>query len=76
MSRLLTCATHLTHTPQPRRAPLTDRALALCKMVGHRMWGSQNPLRQFKGLPGGEWWCCVVLVGLWGEFRGDGGGCL
>lgn len=33
-------------------AGLTERALALCKMVNHRMWGSQNPLRQFKGLPG------------------------
>ncbi|KAL6751574.1 RNA helicase, activating signal cointegrator 1 [Haematococcus lacustris] len=32
-------------------AGLTDRALALCKMVNHRQWGSQNPLRQFKGLP-------------------------
>jgi hypothetical protein len=29
-------------------AGLTDRALALCKMVNHRQWGSQNPLRQFK----------------------------
>lgn len=36
-------------------AGLTDRALALCKMVNHRMWGSQNPLRQFKGLPAGGW---------------------
>ena len=35
-------------------AGLTDKALALCKMINHRMWGSQSPLRQFKGLPGGE----------------------
>lgn len=27
---------------------LSDKALALCKMVAHRMWGSQSPLRQFK----------------------------
>lgn len=27
-------------------AGLTDRSLALCKMVGQRMWGSQTPLRQ------------------------------
>lgn len=32
-------------------ANLTDKALGLCKMVNHRMWGSQNPLRQFKALP-------------------------
>lgn len=32
-------------------AGLTDKALSLCKMVNHRMWGSQSPLRQFKGLP-------------------------
>ena len=32
---------------------MTDKALALCKMVNHRQWGSQNPLRQFKGLPNG-----------------------
>lgn len=32
-------------------ANLAEKALALTKMVGHRMWGSQNPLRQFKGLP-------------------------
>jgi pre-mRNA-splicing helicase BRR2 len=30
-------------------APLTERALLLCKAVSHRMWTSQNPLRQFKG---------------------------
>ncbi|GIL50154.1 hypothetical protein Vafri_6292 [Volvox africanus] len=30
---------------------LTDRALALTKMVNYRMWGSQSPLRQFKGVP-------------------------
>ncbi|GFR50198.1 hypothetical protein Agub_g12366 [Astrephomene gubernaculifera] len=32
-------------------AGLTDRALALSKMVTYRMWGSQSPLRQFKGVP-------------------------
>ena len=32
-------------------AGLTDRALALCKMVNQRMWGSQTPLRQFGGAP-------------------------
>lgn len=32
-------------------AGLTERSLALCKMVNHRQWGSQHPLRQFKGLP-------------------------
>uniref|UniRef100_A0A7S3QXY0 RNA helicase n=1 Tax=Dunaliella tertiolecta TaxID=3047 RepID=A0A7S3QXY0_DUNTE len=32
-------------------ANLTDKALALSKMVNHRQWGSQNPLRQFRGLP-------------------------
>jgi pre-mRNA-splicing helicase BRR2 len=32
-------------------AGLTDRALALCKMVNQRMWGSQTPLRQFAGAP-------------------------
>ena len=32
-------------------AGLTERAMALCKMVNHRQWGSQHPLRQFKGLP-------------------------
>eukprot|EP00798_Chlamydomonas_sp_ICE-L_P019205 gene19205-25823_t len=30
---------------------LTEKSLALCKMVNHRMWGSQTPLRQIKGLP-------------------------
>ena len=35
-------------------AGLTDKALSLCKMINHRMWGSQSPLRQFKGLPAGE----------------------
>lgn len=29
-------------------AGLTEKAMALCKMIGHRMWGSQTPLRQFK----------------------------
>jgi pre-mRNA-splicing helicase BRR2 len=32
-------------------ASLTDKALNLCKEVNHRMWSSQSPLRQFKGLP-------------------------
>lgn len=32
-------------------AALTDKALALCKMVAHRMWGSQTPLRQMRGIP-------------------------
>ncbi|KAF6257784.1 RNA helicase, activating signal cointegrator 1 [Scenedesmus sp. NREL 46B-D3] len=32
-------------------AGLTDKAINLCKEVNHRMWSSQNPLRQFKGLP-------------------------
>lgn len=34
-------------------AGLTDRALGLSKMVSYRMWGSQSPLRQFKGVPNG-----------------------
>ncbi len=29
-------------------AGLADKALSLCKMITHRMWGSQSPLRQFK----------------------------
>eukprot|EP00899_Mesostigma_viride_P012040 jgi/Mesvir1/20837/Mv07930-RA.1 len=32
-------------------ASLAEKALALCKMVGRRMWASQTPLRQFQGLP-------------------------
>ena len=32
-------------------ANLTDRALTLSKCVQRRMWSSQTPLRQFKGLP-------------------------
>ncbi|KAK9818381.1 hypothetical protein WJX72_011703 [[Myrmecia] bisecta] len=31
-------------------ATLADKALALCKMVNRRMWGSQSPLRQFKAM--------------------------
>jgi pre-mRNA-splicing helicase BRR2 len=27
------------------------KALNLCKMIDHRMWGCQTPLRQFKNLP-------------------------
>lgn len=30
-------------------APLAEKAMLLCKAVNHRMWTSQNPLRQFKG---------------------------
>lgn len=33
-------------------AGLADKALSLCKMVQYRLWGSQTPLRQFKGVPG------------------------
>ena len=33
-------------------AGVAQRALALCKEVNHRMWASQSPLRQFKGVPG------------------------
>lgn len=33
-------------------AGLTDKALMLSKCVVRRMWGSQTPLRQFKGIPG------------------------
>eukprot|EP00887_Chlorella_sp_A99_P002917 scaffold6.g2917.t1 len=33
-------------------AGLAERALALCKCVNARMWASQTPLRQFKGIPG------------------------
>jgi pre-mRNA-splicing helicase BRR2 len=32
-------------------AQLADKALALCKMAARRTWGSQTPLRQFKGIP-------------------------
>ncbi|PSC69011.1 U5 small nuclear ribonucleo 200 kDa helicase-like [Micractinium conductrix] len=32
-------------------AGLTDKALMLSKCVMRRMWGSQTPLRQFKGIP-------------------------
>ena len=32
-------------------AGLADRALGLAKCVAHRMWGSQTPLRQFRGVP-------------------------
>jgi hypothetical protein len=39
-------------------AGLTDRAMALCKMVTHRQWGSQNPLRQFKVRQEGVWGGC------------------
>ena len=42
-------------------ATLTDKALSLCKMVNHRMWGSQSPLRQFKGLPSGVSFALGIL---------------
>jgi pre-mRNA-splicing helicase BRR2 len=32
-------------------AQLAEKALTLCKMVSRRMWSSQTPLRQFKGIP-------------------------
>lgn len=32
-------------------AQLTDKALALCKMVNKRMWQSMSPLRQFRRIP-------------------------
>eukprot|EP00850_Spirogloea_muscicola_P009705 SM000055S18239 [mRNA] locus=s55:210526:220744:+ [translate_table: standard] len=32
-------------------AQLTEKALSLCKMVSKRMWQSQTPLRQFRGIP-------------------------
>jgi pre-mRNA-splicing helicase BRR2 len=32
-------------------AQLAEKALTLCKMVNRRMWSSQTPLRQFKGIP-------------------------
>ena len=32
-------------------AGLADRVLGFCKMVDRRMWLSQSPLRQFKGIP-------------------------
>ena len=31
-------------------AVMADRGLNLCKMVERRMWFSQSPLRQFKGM--------------------------
>lgn len=32
-------------------AAVTEKTLALCLMIHHRMWGAQNPLRQFRGIP-------------------------
>jgi len=32
-------------------ASVATKMLNLCKMVQHRMWGAQSPLRQFKGIP-------------------------
>lgn len=32
-------------------AAVASKCLNLCKMIGHRMWGAQSPLRQFKGIP-------------------------
>jgi pre-mRNA-splicing helicase BRR2 len=61
-------------------AGLTDKALNLCKEVNHRMWSSQSPLRQFKGLPAelltrlekkvSNTCCRGVLAGCiaWGQF--------
>ena len=48
-------------------AGLFERALALCKMINHRMWGSQMPLRQFKGLPSGVGKAGGKLRGSWGR---------
>lgn len=42
-------------------AGLTDKALMLSKCVVRRMWGSQTPLRQFKGIPGE----ILTKVGWW-----------
>ena len=57
-------------------AGLTDKALMLSKCVIRRQWGSQTPLRQFKGIPveilskvgkgGGR------VVGCWVAAAGDG----
>lgn len=57
-------------------AGLTDKALNLCKEVNHRMWSSQSPLRQFKGLPAelltrlekkvrSGLLCCVLVGCMW-----------
>ena len=32
-------------------AGVTEKALSLCKMAQRRLWASQTPLRQFKGVP-------------------------
>lgn len=32
-------------------ASVAEKALGLCKMAQRRQWGSQTPLRQFKGVP-------------------------
>jgi len=32
-------------------AAVAVKCLNLCKMISHRMWGAQSPLRQFKGIP-------------------------
>ena len=32
-------------------AGLAEKALGLCKCAGRRQWGSQTPLRQFRGVP-------------------------
>lgn len=32
-------------------AQLTDKSLALCKMIDKRMWQSMSPLRQFRKMP-------------------------
>lgn len=32
-------------------AAVACKCLNMCKMIQHRMWGAQSPLRQFKGIP-------------------------
>lgn len=33
-------------------ASVAEKVLNLCKMIDHRMWGAQSPLRQFSRIPG------------------------
>ena len=52
-------------------AGLTEKALMLSKCVMRRMWSSQTPLRQFKGIP----YEILSKVGAAGGVaRGRGGG--
>ena len=51
-------------------AGLTDKALMLSKCVMRRMWGSQTPLRQFKGIP----YEILSKVRACGWVGGGGGG--